>query len=50
MNFAEKHISAAGVLAQLNDPSIEVQRYALKKIDSIVHYAWHEISDHVPKM
>lgn len=42
--------SAAGVLAQLKDPNREVQIYALKKLDQIVHVAWHEISDDVSKM
>ena len=45
-----KHTSAAGILSQLSDPSRDVQVYALKKLDQIVHYAWHEISDHVPQM
>lgn len=50
MMFTEKHATAAGVLAQLTDPSRDVQIYALKKLDQIVHYAWHEIADHVSKM
>jgi 26S proteasome regulatory subunit N2 len=45
-----RHTSAAGVLAQLQDPQKDVQIYALKKLDSIVHYAWHEIADHVSRM
>ena len=45
-----KHTSAQGVLAQLADPSRDVQIYALKKLDTLVHYAWHEIADHVSKM
>ena len=31
--FVEKHVSAAGVLAQLTDPSRDVQIYALNKLD-----------------
>ena len=45
-----RHTSASGILAQLQDPSRDVQIYALKKLDQIVHYAWHEIADHVSKM
>lgn len=45
-----RHTSAAGILAQLSDPSKDVQIYALKKLDQIVHYSWHEIADHVSKM
>jgi len=37
-------------LAQLQDSSRDVQIYALKKLDQIVHYAWHEIADHVSKI
>ena len=37
-------------MAQLSDPSRDVQIYALRKLDSVVHYAWHEIADHVSKM
>ena len=46
----QRHTSAQGILAQLQDSSRDVQIYALKKLDQIVHYAWHEIADHVSKM
>jgi hypothetical protein len=33
-----RQTSASGILAQLQDPSRDVQIYALKKLDQIVHY------------
>lgn len=45
-----KQASAQAALAMLNDPEKDIQVYALQKLDHIVHYAWHEIADHVSKM
>jgi len=50
MSFEQKHSSAAGVLAHLQENERDLQIYALKKLDLIVHNAWHEISEHLSKM
>ena len=42
--------SANHFLAMLNGEIVEQQVYALKKLNQIVDYQWHEISDMLPKM
>ena len=50
LNFEGRHSSAQAALAMLSDKERDIQVYGLRKLDSIVHTAWHEISDHVSKM
>lgn len=42
--------SANHFLAMLNGDEVSQQVYALKKLDMIVDYQWHEISDALPKI
>ena len=42
--------SANHFLAMLNGEEVHQQVYALKKLDLIVDYQWHEISDALPKI
>lgn len=42
--------SATHFLAMLNGAEVNQQVYALKKLDLIVDYQWHEISDALPKI
>ena len=42
--------SATHFLAMLNSDEVSQQVYALKKLDLIVDYQWHEISDALPKI
>ena len=50
MAFENKHSSASGILAMLQENDRNLQVYALKKLDLIVHQAWHEISEFLSKM
>ena len=43
-------MSAAQFLVMLNDPILEKQVFALRKIAEVVDYQWHEISDQLPKI
>lgn len=43
-----RQTTAKGLLAQLSDPNRDIQVYSLKKLEDIVNYTWHEISDYVP--
>lgn len=45
-----KHTSAQAVISMLLEDDKELQIYALRKLDQIVHYAWHEISDYLSRM
>ena len=42
--------SATHFLAMLQAREVSQQVYALKKLDRIVDYQWHEISDALPKI
>ena len=44
------HTSAAGVLALLSEPELQVKQYALKALNPLVAQFWAEISEHIPLM
>lgn len=51
----QKHLSggqpsAAAFIANINEDILELQVYALKNLNKMVDYAWHEISDTLPKV
>ena len=42
--------SAVGVIALLDEPSVHLKEFALRKLNEIVDEFWPEISDSVEKM
>jgi hypothetical protein len=42
--------SALPFIANINEPIPELQIHALKNLNKMVDYAWHEISNILPKM
>ena len=51
MNYTSAGItSAAGVISLLSEPQPELKKFALNKLNLIVHEFWAEISDVVDKM
>jgi len=44
------HPSAQPFIANINDNVEQLQVHALKNLNKMVDYAWHEIADTLPKM
>ena len=42
--------SAQPFIANINDDVQQLQVHALKNLNKMVDYAWHEIADTLPKM
>ena len=42
--------SAQPFIANINEDEVALQVHALKNLNKMVDYAWHEIADTLPKM